>query len=305
MWTKKLFGNLIKYYKDNIHTTGICVGFNPYKDFDILARKLKKAKVLCDADFKKWDGTLNARIMKIIAQVFAARYRGCNRKVLQSIMSTIINSTVLVNDAVYRTTHGLPSGTWLTLLLNCLYNKALTALTIYRNGGSPMDDSNIIDYVTGDDKICGSDRNYGHIFNALTIKNVAESLGMTCTNGDKTPIVSASTSFDKLNYLKRSFVYNSTLKRWMGALSIDTIVNTLQWYDRTKDFDIVMEGKCRSMQIELWLHPPFIYNSIMSIISNKFPHISLFEEDEIIRILNSDNGYREVCEMSGKDISWL
>jgi len=30
MWTKKLFGNLIKYYKDNIHNTGICVGFNPY-----------------------------------------------------------------------------------------------------------------------------------------------------------------------------------------------------------------------------------------------------------------------------------
>lgn len=266
MWTKKIFGALIRYYKDNIHKTGICVGFNPYKDFDTLARKLKKQKVLCDADFKKWDGTLNARIMKIIACVFAEKYQGPHRKVLAVVMDTIINSSVLVNDAVYRTTHGLPSGTWLTLLLNCLYNKALTALTLYRNGGDVFNKTDTIDYVTGDDKICGASSKYEKIFNALTIKAVAESLGMTCTNGDKTPITSVGTTFDKLNYLKRSFVFNTKLNKWMGALSLDTIVNTLQWYDRTKNFDVVMEGKCRAMQVELWLHGPQIYHSIMGII---------------------------------------
>jgi len=304
MWTKKIFGALIKYYKDNIHKTGICVGFNPYKDFDTLARKLKRQKILCDADFKKWDGTLNARIMKIIAKVFSEKYKGPHAEVLHVIMATIINSSVLVNDAVYRTTHGLPSGTWLTLLLNCLYNKALTALTLYRNGGDVFNKNDIIDYVTGDDKICGASTKYEKIFNALTIKSVAESLGMTCTNGDKTPIVSLGTTFDKLNYLKRSFVFNTKLNKWMGALSLDTIINTLQWYDRTKIFDVVMEGKCRAMQVELWLHGYQIYHSIMSVIVKQFPHISLFEEEEIIRILSDDDGYKEVCELSGKDISW-
>jgi len=127
---------------------------------------------------------------------------------------------------------------------------------------------------------------------------------MTCTNGDKTPIVSLGTTFDKLNYLKRSFVFNTKLNKWMGALSLDTIINTLQWYDRTKIFDVVMEGKCRAMQVELWLHGYQIYHSIMSVIVKQFPHISLFEEEEIIRILSDDDGYKEVCELSGKDISW-
>lgn len=304
MWTKKIFGALIRYYKANVHNTGICVGFNPYKDFDILARKLKKRKVLCDADFKKWDGTLNARIMKVIFHVFSSKYQGSNITVLNAIMATIINSSVLVNDAVYRTTHGLPSGTWLTLLLNCLYNKALTALTLYRNGGDIFNTNDITDYVTGDDKVCGASSKYGDIFNALTIKTVAESLGMTCTNGDKTPIVDAGTTFNKLNYLKRSFVFNTKLNRWMGALSLDTIINTLQWYDRTKNFDVVMEGKCRAMQVELWLHGEVIYHNVMTIVVKVFPHISLFNEEEIVSILNDDNGYREVCEMSDKDVSW-
>jgi hypothetical protein len=306
MWSKKILGEVAVHIKRNMHKTGICSGFNPYKDMHILAEKLNDCDVTCDVDFKKWDGSLIARIMKIVSRIFAKNYEGSNSAVLEVLMNNVFNSTVLVYDAVWRTTHGMPSGTWLTFLLNCLYNKALTAIVLYRNGiRDPSALFDVVDYVTGDDKICGSSGKYSKILNAYTIKEVAESLGMQCTNGDKTQITSPSMPFDKLNYLKREFRYSPKLDRWVGALSLETIMNTIQWFDNTKDYDEVLAGKCKSMQIEAFLHGDRFYNIYCKIIRKTAPAVMLFSEAKVINILNDDDGYRMVCGMSDKDISWM
>lgn len=306
MWSKKILGEVAIHIKKNMHTTGICSGFNPYKDMHVLAEKLNECDVTCDVDFKKWDGSLIARIMKIVSRIFMKNYEGDNADVLEVLMNNVFNSTVLVYDAVWRTTHGMPSGTWLTFLLNCLYNKALTAIVLHRNGiRDPSALFDVVDYVTGDDKICGSSGKYSKIFNAYTIKAVAESLGMQCTNGDKTQIKSPSMPFNKLNYLKREFRYCPKLDRWVGALSLETIMNTIQWFDNKKDYDEVLLGKCKSMQIEAFLHGDRFYNVYCKMIKKAAPAVLLFSEAKIISILNDDDGYRKVCDMSGKDISWM
>jgi hypothetical protein len=306
MWSKKILGEVAIHIKKNMHETGICSGFNPYKDMHILAEKLNDCDVVCDVDFKKWDGSLIARIMKIVSRIFIKNYEGGNVAVLEVLMNNVFNSTVLVYDPVWRTTHGMPTGTWLTFLLNCLYNKALTAIVLHRNGvRDPAALFEVVDYVTGDDKICGSSGKYSKILNAYTIKEVAESLGMQCTNGDKTQIRSPSMPFDKLNYLKREFRYCPKLERWVGALSLETIVNTIQWFDNTKDYDEVLAGKCKSMQIEAFLHGDRFYNTYCKIIKKTAPAVMLFSEAKIVNILNDDDGYRVACGLSGKDISWM
>lgn len=306
MWSKKILGEVAIHIKKNMHNTGICSGFNPYKDMHVLAEKLNDCDVMCDVDFKKWDGSLIARIMKIVSRIFVKNYEGENTAVLEVLMNNVFNSTVLVYDAVWRTTHGMPSGTWLTFLLNCLYNKALTALVLHRNGiTDPTALFEVVDYVTGDDKICGSSGKYAKIFNAYTIKEVAESLGMQCTNGDKTQITSPSMPFNKLNYLKREFRYCPKLDRWVGALSLETIVNTIQWFDNKKDYDEVLSGKCKSMQIEAFLHGDRFYNTYCQLIKKTAPSVMLFTEAKVISILNDDDGYRMACGMSDKDISWM
>ena len=50
-WTKKIFGKLLKHFAQNRHETGVCVGFNPFKDVDVLAKKLLLEETLGDADF--------------------------------------------------------------------------------------------------------------------------------------------------------------------------------------------------------------------------------------------------------------
>jgi hypothetical protein len=305
-WTKKIFGQLLKHFKDTRHETGISVGYNPYIDADLLAKKLIECVETGDADFKEWDGKTLAIFIRIIIEVMKEFYRGKYPHMPEWLSNTIANSFVLVNDEIWATTHGLPSGTWLTLLLNCLLNKCLTALVIYRNKKDAQveDVWKVIDYVTGDDKLMGTKKDMAPYFNLEKVRDVAESLGMKCTNGDKTAITKPTQDFDKLTYVKRHFRQHPVLKRYVGCLSLDTIFNTLQWVDSTKNVHEAMVGKMRSMQVESYLHSPNLYRRLTAIFEKKYPFDAFFSESKVINILNMPEGYDEIINMQGKNFSF-
>lgn len=302
-WTKKIFGRLLKHFKDTRHDTGISIGYNPYTDADILAKKLLNCIATGDGDWKEWDGRTLAMIMRAIFDELKNFYRGDHPYFIDWLKNTIATSFVKVNDEIWSTTHGIPSGTWLTLLLNCLINKCLTALIIFRTKPNPtvQDVHNVIDYVTGDDKIMGAQDDMAEYFNLLTLKTVSDSLGMECTNGDKTPITQKSQPFDKLTYVKRHFRKHPILKRYVGCLSLDTIMNTLQWINTdTDDCHEAMLGKMRSMQVESYLHSPALFRKLTDIFSDKYPFDAFFDEKKVLRILNSPDGYAEMLHLQGK-----
>lgn len=302
-WTKKIFGRLLKHFKDTRHETGISIGYNPYTDADILAKKLLPCTATGDGDWKEWDGRTVAAIMRLVFDTMKEFYRGEHLYLIDWLKNTIATSFVKVNDEIWATTHGLPSGTWLTLLLNCLINKCLTALIIFRHKPEPtvQDVHSVVDYVTGDDKIMGAHKDMAEYFNLLTLKATSDSLGMECTNGDKTPITQKSQSFDKLTYVKRHFRRHPVLKRYVGCLSLDTIMNTLQWINSdTVDCHEAMIGKMRSMQVESYLHSPTLFRRLTDIFSEKFPFDAFFDEKKVLRILNSPDGYAEMLHLQEK-----
>lgn len=302
-WTKKIFGRLLIHFKRTRMDTGICVGYNPYLDGNILAKKLLQCEITGDADFGKWDGTILAAIIRLITDVFSEFYQGEHRYMIEWLTNTIANSFVLVNDEIWATTHGLPSGTWLTLLLNCLLNKCLTALVIRRyKADAKVDDvHDVVDFVTGDDKVFGVPKGMTEYFDLLKVKAVTESLGMDCTNGDKTIITQSSQDFDKLTFVKRHFRMHPILKRYIGCLSLDTIFNTLQWVNtQAEDTHEAMLGKMRAMQIESYIHSPALFNSLTRIFEQNYPFEAFFDERRIKKILNSPDGYEEAMCMSGK-----
>jgi hypothetical protein len=296
-WTKKTCGKLLKHFKEHKHDFGVCVGFNPYTDFDELHTKLSSKDIHGDADFGNWDGRSLALIAMAIKDKLLSRYNGNYPHVIDYVFVTMMRSWTVMAGDLYSTTHSLPSGTWLTLLLNCLVNKALTALTIYRTyvnkGKTPTitDVHNIVDYVTGDDKIFASD--YLSDYNLKTVATVATDLGMVVTNGDKTAITTMSQDMDKLTFVKRSFVFHPVLKRWMGALDINTLLNTLQWYNTRSNasYDEILKGKCNSVLIEAYIHSPACYEKFYAFMKSSLPNLELFNQDKIIDILNDDNGY--------------
>nr|WEU70951.1 MAG: nonstructural polyprotein [Hangzhou picorna-like virus 1] len=305
-WTKKIFGQLLKHFKETRMDTGISVGYNPYIDSDVLAKKLISCVKTGDADFGKWDGTILAALIHLIMDVFGEFYKGDNAHMIEWLSNTIANSFVLVNDEIYATTHGLPSGTWLTLLLNCLLNKCLTALVIYRYKPNPCveDVHSVVDFVTGDDKVFGACERLAPYFNLVNIKKVAESLGMDCTNGDKTKIERDSQEFSKLTYVKRHFRKHPVLQRYVGCLSLDTIINTLQWIDTTtEDRHTAMMGKMRSMQVESYLHSPGLFSALTKIFNERYPFEAFFDEKKIVKILTDEKGYDHVLDLLGKNFN--
>lgn len=302
-WTKKIFGKLVKHFKSTKHETGIGVGFNPYKDFDILMRKLKQCAITGDIDFGKWDGSILALFMMLIAEVFTEFYDGDNQEVIHFLFVTMSKSFVLIADEIWATTHGLPSGTWLTLLINCLLNKLLTALVIFRNkpDATVSDVSRVVDYVMGDDKIIGAPADMAEYFNLHTIRDVAESLGMECTNGDKTPITEKSHPFHKLSFVKRTVNMHPYLNRYVGALSLETLTSTLMWRFSDRDEVQVMEGKMRSVLVEAYLHSPALAARFRRLFERLYPFAPLLDDNRILQILDSDQGYAIVMQGLGKD----
>lgn len=301
-WTKVICGQAALHFKNNMHETGVCIGFNPYKDFHTLALRLKGLNIVGDADYGGWDGTLNARIMFRIFEIFERKYKGKHAKILRFLGTSIVRSMVLVADELYATTHGMPSGTWLTLLLNCLVNKAIQALTIFRNkdNATVQDFLDITSYVTGDDDIFGTPPHLEEVFNLQTLKATAESLGMTCTNGDKTEITTKGHEFSRLNYLKRHFRYHPVLNRYMGCLSLSTILNTFQYVDSTKDYEEAMQGKINAVLVEAYVHSEALYYLLSDYFKKECPSYRQLTIPRIQKILSDDEGYQEILQSLGK-----
>lgn len=162
----------------------------------------------------------------------------------------------------------------------------------------------MVDFVTGDDKVIGASGEMTQYFNLKTIKEVAESLGMDCTNGDKSPITKSSQDFDKLTYVKRHFRFHPILKRYVGVLSLETILNTIQWIDTGAiDGHISMIGKCRSMQIEAYLHSPLFFRKLTDIFERHFPLDAFFTESRVRNILDDDKGYLIAQELKNGQLT--
>jgi len=302
--TKKIFGKLAQHFKENKHETGIGLGFNPFKDFDLLYKKLsdKGIKVTGDLDAAKWDGSLVSLIMERIMDVMFEKYDGVYKFAKKFLISTIVRSFVLVCDELYMTTHGLPSGVWITFLLNSLFNRALDALVVKRNVPKPTVDAflQIISYTTGDDKIFGAPENLSEYVNLITYRDVSLSLGMEATNGDKSPIIYPSQPLEKLTYLKRHMRFHPVLNRWVGPLSTNTIMNMTQWVDTTKDTHEALNGKIRSTQIEAYLHSPSFFRKITGVFESVLGSQYLFfTENQVINILNRDDGYEFTIGLRG------
>ena len=69
----------------------------------------------------------------------------------------------------------------------------------------------------------------------------------------KKPIVTEFQKLEDCTFLKRHFRFHKDLGV-VGPLALDTLFNTIQWFDCTKSYDEVMNGKSIVLQIESYIH---------------------------------------------------
>nr|WPR18092.1 MAG: RNA-dependent RNA polymerase [Chemarfal virus 140] len=305
---KECLGNLMVHIKKNADENGIAIGMNPYTDWDALYKKLKNMNICSDLDFEKWDKKLHALVQEAVNDVVLEKYTGDKRPMLEFLLKSVVRGLVLVGDEVLSTTHSMPSGSWVTTLFNSFVNKMISAMAFYRAylkkykvPPTVEEFKELLDYVMGDDKLMGAPAKFADVFNALTVQDVALDLGMTCTDGLKRPITRPGTPLEEISFLKRNFVFHPVLGKFVGPLALATLVNTVQWYDSSKDYDVVMNGKMTAVQIEAFLHSPKLRDTFYSIGVSALPGTMRISDNDIIRIMTADDGYAVVQRMLGKD----
>lgn len=191
-------------------------------------------------------------------------------------------------DELFMTTHSLPSGAWITAFFNSLINKVITAITLYREmkkdgkTATVEDFYKCVDFVLGDDKVCGVPKDLVKYFNAETLRNTAMSLGMEVTDCNKKPITTPFHKLEEISFLKRTFRVHPVLGV-VGPLSVDTLVTTLQWYDSTKEYEVVMGGKSIVLQIEAYIHS----KDMLHLFQNLMKEETWYREFTEQRILNT------------------
>lgn len=258
--TKKYFGAMVEQIVTHKFSNEIMVGVNPYKDWDRIYRRLRSAKGVWAGDVGKWDGHMVCAVQLAIKDAILEKVQPHNRKISDFILTSLPFCVVAIADNLYLTNHSMPSGSFLTAILNSLVNRFYTAMWYYReynkNVGVPptvpqfMD--TVIDYVYGDDKLNGvmKDENF---LNAITMRDFFKSIGLDLTTAKKQEITAPFEPLDSVSFLKREFVYNKDIGRIVGCLDPRTIMSGISWYNTSKENANILQDKLHVLQRELFL----------------------------------------------------
>lgn len=258
--SKEKFGKLVEHIIKTRWFNQIMVGVNPYKDWDRIYFKIAKALGVFAGDVKQWDGGMLPQVQRMVTEVLLSFYEGPEKELCALLLEGLVHSLLVVLDDVFLTTHSMPSGHFLTAIMNSFVNKIYTAMW-YRHcmekAHRPYSVSSfwadLDDFVYGDDKL-NAIYNHADILNALSLKEYFESLGLGLTTSTKQEIVKPFDELSEIEFLKRKFVFHYSIGRVMCPLDLRTIYSSLSYVDYTKDVDLVMQDKINAAQRELFLH---------------------------------------------------
>lgn len=255
---KKLYGDLASQIIKDRWNNGIAIGMNPYSDWNELYNILRPLNVF-DGDVGQWDGKQPPELQDLVALVLNEKYIGPDVELMKFFSEYLVRVNVAIMNRTVQTTHSVSSGYWMTALGNSILNRAHTSICYYRECvklkrvPSVSEFLKIRDFVLGDDKLVGVPKDLAFV-NAKSMCEYFESIGMTFTDGLKNRVNQEFMDLSQVSFLKRKFRYHTELKRVICPLELSSIFSSLCFFDKTKDFEVVMKGKIESAQRELWLH---------------------------------------------------
>jgi hypothetical protein len=271
--TKQIFGNFVAQIQKDTWHNGVMIGMNPLRDFDKLFHKINTCKIKWGGDFKSYDGGMLTQLQETLARVVMEFYEGPQSKIANYILVNMPHCLVLMKDELVLTSHSMPSGSFLTALVNSLINRMLTACWysyVMRISGKQYTVASfikhVVDCVYGDDKLTGTTE-HTELLNMTTMAAYFDYIGLGFTNSKKAPCTTQGEHWDDITFLKREFIFSQTFKKILCPLDPVTMFSSLSWLDKNKDTTIVLQDKIGAFQREAYLHGPDIYKEMMAMLS--------------------------------------
>lgn len=231
------FGAFMTWIMDNNVNNGTSVGTNTYSnDWDLLANKLLKfSRKIGAGDYSGFDGSIPPDVMWAVLDLIDSWYSDGNGHIRRLMWYEIVNSWHVFCHHLFEFNGSMPSGNPLTTIINCLVNK-LVFRAAWRMLHIPRSFSeNVYLCTMGDDNIFSVHESFCRLFNEYTIIEPLAALGFKYTTETKEVLTSyISRDITQVEFLKRQFVYNDVLKRWVAPLRLSKALEMPYW---TKKYD--------------------------------------------------------------------
>jgi hypothetical protein len=272
--TKEIFGSFVAQIQRDKWHNGVMIGMNPLTDFDQLFKRFSTCKLKWGGDFKSFDGGMLTQLQETLAKVISSFYRGKHSKVASFILVNMAHTPVIMKDELILTSHSMPSGSFLTALVNSLINRMLTACWysyVMRQNNFKYSVGtfvkHIVDSVYGDDKITGPTE-HEDILHMMSMAAYFEHIGLGFTNSKKGLCSAPGEDWNDITFLKREFIFSHKFGKILCPLDPVTMYSSLNWLDRNKDTISVLNDKLNAFQREAHLHGPAKKKEMMEVLSN-------------------------------------
>lgn len=247
---KMYFNGIVALLQEKRNHCGVSVGTNCYsQDWDDIVQVLqRKSTNMIAGDFEGFDASQHLQLLREASEVLiqlSKRFLGSTEtdiRVMRVLMAGLYSSHHINGHEVYRATHSLPSGHYLTAIINsifvnvafgCVFQIAMNDVS-YRTARTFWERCGIVTY--GDDHIVSVPCDLLDRFNQINMPQLMAIIGLGYTLESKDgEAETQSRNIEEISYLKRGFIFDEDAQRYRGPIAIDTILDMPQWIHKSPD----------------------------------------------------------------------
>ncbi|AYW51544.1 non-structural polyprotein [Myrmica scabrinodis virus 2] len=266
---KMYFNGIVAVLQKARNFSHVSVGTNAASfDWSNIARELLlKADNIIAGDFEGFDASQVVQLLQAAGMVLinlSKRFCGTTDEeayIMWCLLISLFNSTHITGNEVYMWTHSLPSGHYLTAVINsifvllcfCIVWQLALEKANYMTARSFFKKCGIVAY--GDDHLVSIPQEFLPIFNQQTLISLFKRIGLGYTMEDKDAVADApARHISEVAYLKRKFLFDNDRQFWLGPISMDTILETPMWIHKCPDPNAQTIEELDSCLRELSLH---------------------------------------------------
>lgn len=263
--TRMYFMDFVRWYMNNRIVNGSAVGINVFStEWEVLRHHFSQDNPdhenLIAGDFQAYDACLSRQIQVRFLDFVNHWYSDGNDLIRAVLFEDVCNSKHIYNDTVYEWSGGNPSGCFLTTIVNTFCNNVILRYAgilcydefHYGPGLNVVSDVATVSLVLtmmeiqlfiqayGDDNMVAVGGGLSEWYNQRSLTRNFAKFGFTYTSEDKTEEVAPLRRLADVSFLKRQWKYDPIVSRYVAALSLDTILEMVQWTKKNdKDYNNV------------------------------------------------------------------
>jgi hypothetical protein len=311
---RKYFGAFVGHTKETRINNSIAVGVNVYSDewttiVDHLSHFVQKpsAPKVGAGDFSAFDGhqlvSVHLGILDVVCRWYSLHGDGHNNEMRRMLYTGILNSLHISDGTLFFILGNMSSGVYGTSCWNSLYNIFSFRLAFRSVYPELKFSEHVRLIVFGDDNVYSTSEFVKEKFNELTLPHLMRELGQVYTREDKMTAMSTNRNLYEIDFLKRAFIYDPSVDRYVAPLNLDVILEIPYWTKSgERGINITISNVGAAIR-ELSLHPKDIYDRyagrMVEALTSEFPPSDYFYDEIIFK------SYSEIREEVLDDESYL